>query len=126
MASRVFEAEAHRQGRAIMWRSLLVAAPLLLLPAVVIAAIQLGDTESIRIVIGLIAVFGFLVFLFFWTRYMQNRFGSQPPSVICPSCGAMAKIELPEGERHHYYLACPQCGQRADTNFGGRWSIYGA
>ncbi len=103
-------------------RHLLFGAPLL--AAMLLFLVVLIDLPfKLRIWFATAYVVLFVVAAAGWGRFLRHRY-SQFPEVRCPTCGGLARVEMPDSAHAHYYLACSRCGQRADTDFGSVWSPY--
>lgn len=122
MADSTFENEARRQGRVVRNRHLLVAGPLL-----VLIALSVSSLFFIPIKARLWAAYIFLAVIcasfICWSRFIRRLY-PELPTVRCPTCGGVARVKEPYGPDKDFYLVCSRCGQRANTKFGCRHSIY--
>ena len=117
-----FEEEARRQGRVVRNRHWLAAGPLLLLLVLFVGSLNLIPVQA-RLWVGIVFIPAICVGSIYWHRFIRRLY-PELPTVRCPTCGGIARVEEPYGPDTHFYLACSQCGQRADTKFGPLYPLY--
>jgi hypothetical protein len=121
-ADPAFESEARRQGRVVLHRQRLFVGPMvlwLLLCFVLLVLIFFIPDKARLWILGAFFGFSFASFLVaqpMWYKHFKQRY-PHLPTVRCPTCGGTARVERAESPDTHLYLVCPQCSQRADTNF---------
>jgi hypothetical protein len=122
MADPAFEEEARRQGQVVRNRHLLAGGPLLLLIALFLGSLFFIPVKA-RLWVGIVFVPAICVGFIYWNRFIRRLY-PELPTVRCPTCGGVARVDEPYGTDTHFYLVCTQCGQRADTKFGSQYPIY--
>jgi hypothetical protein len=132
-----FDAEARRMGALFFRRQWLgalelVAGVLFWLAAVVGCCFLMPPAHPYLDLFLLFA--GCLLGFVLLDRWMKHSMASlhRLLAVKCPQCGGAARFETVALPDTHVYMACPECGRRADTGFsvphnrrtGGRYSMF--